>query len=304
MDKEQARFILQSFRPDGADAKDPDFAAALLAATEDRELGDWLAAERAEDAGFAEALDRVEIPDDLRASILTVLQGGTPEAEDPGLDAAFRQALLEVQPPTGLKAQILAAMEVGGRPPASLSEAPRRAWSWLHSASVAAAVILGAFLALEFTREPDDSRREVAGLSKRKVEMSAIQTVAAGLDLDVERSQPRELAAFLERRNLPVPLAADMPRGLEMGPLVGCKILSIGEKQASLLCFNKEGLGTVHLVVVRAADLEESLATRREAGEGCWQCPRTKLSVASWEAGERAYFLLGKVDPASLGEVF
>ena len=47
MDKEQARFILQSFRPDGADAKDPDFAEALAVAAEDRELGDWLAAERA-----------------------------------------------------------------------------------------------------------------------------------------------------------------------------------------------------------------------------------------------------------------
>ena len=53
MDKEQAKFILQSFRPDGADAADTDFAEALQLAVEDRELGEWLADERATDAAFA-----------------------------------------------------------------------------------------------------------------------------------------------------------------------------------------------------------------------------------------------------------
>ncbi|MEI7928288.1 MAG: hypothetical protein WCH40_07030 [Verrucomicrobiales bacterium] len=50
MNKEQARFILHSFRPDGADAADSDFAQALHLAAEDRELGEWLARERARDA--------------------------------------------------------------------------------------------------------------------------------------------------------------------------------------------------------------------------------------------------------------
>ena len=56
MDKEQARFILRSFRPDGADARDPDFTEALELAMEDRELGDWLANERAFDTAFSQAL--------------------------------------------------------------------------------------------------------------------------------------------------------------------------------------------------------------------------------------------------------
>ena len=66
MDKEQARFILQSFRPDGADAHDPDFAQALAVAAENRDLGAWLAVERAQDSAFALALSKLEIPDDLR----------------------------------------------------------------------------------------------------------------------------------------------------------------------------------------------------------------------------------------------
>jgi hypothetical protein len=35
--------ILGSYRPDGADASDPDFAEALHLAAADRELGEWLA---------------------------------------------------------------------------------------------------------------------------------------------------------------------------------------------------------------------------------------------------------------------
>jgi len=59
MDKEEARFILRCFRPDGADAENPDFAEALAWAAKDRELGEWLARERARDADFASALSSV-----------------------------------------------------------------------------------------------------------------------------------------------------------------------------------------------------------------------------------------------------
>ena len=45
MDKEHAKFLLQSYRPDGADAQDSDFAEALQLAAEDRDLGEWLANE-------------------------------------------------------------------------------------------------------------------------------------------------------------------------------------------------------------------------------------------------------------------
>ena len=84
MDKEQARFILRSFRPDGADVDDKDFAEALALATENRELGEWLADERAFDAAFAKALSSVELPETLRQDILGCLageRGDFPQAE-------------------------------------------------------------------------------------------------------------------------------------------------------------------------------------------------------------------------------
>ena len=82
MDKEQAKFILQSFRPDGADAQDVDFTEALHLATEDRELGEWLAQERAQDAEFAVALNDLAIPEKLRDEISAVLKFDGVRQED------------------------------------------------------------------------------------------------------------------------------------------------------------------------------------------------------------------------------
>jgi len=95
MDKEQARFILRSFRPDGADVNDADFAEALALAMENRELGEWLAGERAFDAAFAKALTAVDLPETLREDILGCLageRGDFPQAED-HRDAALIGAL-------------------------------------------------------------------------------------------------------------------------------------------------------------------------------------------------------------------
>src|SRR5688572_23854163 len=109
MDKEQARFILRSFRPDGADAEDPDFAEALRIATENRELGEWLASERAFDAEFARALGTVDLPENLREDIIACLaaeRGDFPQAED-ATDAAWIGAFASIQPPASLRDEVL-----------------------------------------------------------------------------------------------------------------------------------------------------------------------------------------------------
>ena len=150
MDKEQAKFILQSFRPDGADADDPQFAEALSLAVEDRELGEWLAQERATDAAFAALLSEVEIPEDLRESIITILTGGAVNGELGEMDADMVGALSSLRAPEGLRDEILAAMEVSAS--GKVTKFPEKArWRnprWLSAAAVAAAVVLGAVVAL------------------------------------------------------------------------------------------------------------------------------------------------------------
>ena len=71
MDREQARFILQSLRPDGTDVASADFEEALIVAAQDSVLGEWLAAERRRDAVIAEAFEDVPVPPDLIDEILT-----------------------------------------------------------------------------------------------------------------------------------------------------------------------------------------------------------------------------------------
>ena len=112
MDREEARFILRCFRPDGADAEDPAFAEALQLAASDRELGEWLAKERAEDAEFSSALARVTLPEGLRDEILLGLaaqRGDVPDTDE--FDAGWIGALSDLTPPAELRGEILVAME-------------------------------------------------------------------------------------------------------------------------------------------------------------------------------------------------
>lgn len=316
MDKEQARFILQSFRPDGADAQDPDFAEALAMAAEDRELGEWLAAERAQDAAFAAALNNVEIPEELRENILGVLRGEGSDESYSEMDAAFIGALAAVQPPQGLRDQIVSAMKVEERAPRSVEElatarsAPRRVQKWLQLSAVAAAVMLGVFLAIQFTPSSDPGPK-VAQISVNKMEHVSIAEVASVTpDQLTQVSTLAEVKPFLADHGLPAISAADLPAGLIDLTPVGCKIMEVGEdKKAALVCFNKAGQ-MVHLVVIDRENLEDpDIATLAEqkAGDGnCWQCAHTKFSVATWrdKKDARAFFLLSKEKPKTLREGF
>ena len=74
MDKYNARFVLQSIRPNGADATEPEFAEALEAARIDPELGSQFAAEQAMDRIIASKLAALPVPDGLCDSILARTQ--------------------------------------------------------------------------------------------------------------------------------------------------------------------------------------------------------------------------------------
>ena len=73
MEKNEARFILRSFRPDGADAGLPEFAQPLAFAAKDRDLGAWLARERSQDSAFANALQTLAIPCSLRQELVVAM---------------------------------------------------------------------------------------------------------------------------------------------------------------------------------------------------------------------------------------
>ncbi len=110
--------------------------------------------------------------------------------------------------------------------------------------------------------------------------------------------------AYLEEQGAPTPALEHLPKGLLDAPGVGCRVLQIGDKKAAVICFDKDGVGTVHLVVIDRKDVGDALPKVAGAGRDCWRCPKTRLSVAAWESDDDALFLLGEVPEEKLVSVF
>ncbi len=297
MDKEQARFILRSFRPDGADAGDPEFAEALKLALENRELGEWLASERAFDAAFADALASVNLPENLREDILACLaveRGDFPQAED-ATDAAWIGALASIQPPAHLRSDILSAMErtVVVEPVAKgkISIFRRAAFPLAAAAGIALA-----FLATRSGESPS--------LTANKI---PIETVQAGFfktfgspffDLEAKNPQHPVLIKHLQDKGLPSP--SILPVGLQNIAGIGCRELIVDGKRGSLICFKRSANGLVHLVIFRREDLVGNFPkiTQPEfTKSGEWV-------TARWQDDKNVFLLMQKGEDEKLSVLF
>ena len=80
MNNEEAKFILQGYRPNGADSGDATFCAALEQAKNDPALGEWFAKQQAFDAAVSAKLGQVAPPPDLRSAILAGGKVTAPQA--------------------------------------------------------------------------------------------------------------------------------------------------------------------------------------------------------------------------------
>lgn len=70
MNSEEAKQLLEVFRPGGADMDDPRFVEALLQTERDPQLGRWFDEQRRFDGQFVEGLKTVSVPSDLQDAIL------------------------------------------------------------------------------------------------------------------------------------------------------------------------------------------------------------------------------------------
>lgn len=301
MDKDEAKFLLGSFRPDGADAGDEDFAAALQLAAEDRELGEWLAGERAVDAAFAAALGSVQAPASLRQDILgleTAGLGGIPQAES-GLDAWMIGGLASMAAPDSLRGRVLASM-------ATTAQARQPQTRWWRKAAWPAAAAAGVGLAFLFTIDrsvPPEATAAVIPASTTVpvdvVQASFIRTFESPLFGFEEHRQPHgELEKILEKQKLPC--AKRLPPGLVGAQGEGCRELVIDGKRGSLVCFDEPVNGRVHLVIFRRADVCGELPTRDHptlSQNGPW-------AVARWIDGDQVYVLLGSRPLEKLATLF
>ena len=320
MDREQAKFILQSFRPDGADASDADFAEALQLAAGDRELGEWLADERATDAAFAIALCEVEIPEHLRQHILAVMRGENPEDPllDHGMDTALFEAMDDLQPPEGLRDQILAAMNLQQAQQKPQGQQARKeelpgnvitAWfgSWSKVAAIAAALVLGAFVAVQVTTKVSSSD----GLFESyEVQRYAGGLIDASLSMDIDVADSAQLHDWMVSKNIPTP--STIPVSLLATDTIGCKEISLPvdkdnpeEKKAWIFSFDQQGGEDLYLVIVKNIYVRDrNLPVMSEVTtKDCYHCPKTLWNVARWQDARNTYMLLAKKEAARKDEL-
>lgn len=284
MDREQARFILSSFRAGGADSADPGFTEALRLAEADPELGQWLASERAFDAAFAAALVRVPLPEPLRKNILDHLaieRGDVPAAAD-ALDAAVMGAVAAIQPPPALRVQVLAAMERSarvGRP---------RTWGWRRLAIplAAAAGIAMAWGIFPNVEPPQSVAAPLLGVDVVECEsLRAFESPAVTL---IQNREDHEVVIrHLKEWKLPDP--GCLPPGLANVKGIGCRELVIDGKVGTIVCFDVRDNGVVHLVIFQRQDVGCKLPRSGQpelANHGKW-------AVARWADAERVFVLFG-----------
>ncbi len=294
MDKEQARFILQSFRPDGADADDRDFAEALAVAIEDRELCEWLANERAFDATFSKALETVNLPETLRHDILGCLaaeRGGIPIADE-AMDHALINAFSSITVPENLRSRVLAAVQKSAQTPL----VRRPLWYRLGLPLAAAAGVVLAFL---LTRPGENPGHALGG----RVPVEIIQAnfirafEAPDFTLDEKREDHRQLIASLKDRKLPCPCS--LPDGLAKVKGIGCRELIIDGKHGSIICFDERTNGVVHLVVFRREDIDGEVPTGKPhlSQNGRW-------ATARWQHNDNVMVLIAATDVEKLASLF
>ncbi|MGJ8655131.1 MAG: hypothetical protein ACSHX6_01670 [Akkermansiaceae bacterium] len=306
MDKQHAKFILQSYRPDGADASNPDFAEALKVAAEDRELGSWLADERAHDAVFAEALSSVDIPEGLRDEIFAVMEndGGGKDLSSE-LDALFVGAMAHVTPPAGLRDQIISAMEVER----DLDQKPEEGkivkfpMRWLNLAAVAAVLVLGVTFILPGGAGPKAS---VDQLNLAELQVGSGRFLNASHEVDISNDSLEGVNTWLEREGMPV--AITMPKGLISCDVKGGKKLILDNGvQASMILFDKKDAGEFYLMVLDVNSIEdaEKLVKMSEVKlKECYSCPVTHFNVTTWKDDTKAYMLLTKAESQLMDELF
>jgi len=302
MDKEHAKFILQSYRPDGADAQDPHFAEALQLAAEDRGLGEWLANERADDSIFVEALSTVDIPDGLRDEILAVLEHDQSTDFDTEIDGLFFGAVASVQPPAGLREQILSAMEVEvSNDQAKVVRFPGK-WKALAAVAAIAAVLAVGFVSVNsFSSGTEDNQ-----LAMHSVQLQSGKLINASHEVEFNDNSLDGVNQWLVKKGLPK--ADTIPRGLiQTKTKGGRKVIFDNGVEASMIFFEKKKVGEFYLMILEA-DSVQSLDKIADLGEvelkRCSTCPVTRFNVTSWKDNNKVYMLLSNAKKQDVIELF
>jgi anti-sigma factor RsiW len=212
MNRDEARLILQSCRPGGQDAADPQFAAALALAKQDAELAAWFAGQQKFDAQTSREIKSLRVPPDLKAKILAQ-------------ENLQRQKIVEL---------------------------PGAVWwrdlfSFRSPVSWAMAALILMLFSLAIFWNQSEGRVHFADYSARMVYAAVNDTN----HVDVENSDMKQVVAWLAQHHgesrFILPVALNGSSGL-----MGCRVLDWHGRKVSMLCYGLNGSGHVDLFVTEA----------------------------------------------------
>ncbi|WP_018970316.1 hypothetical protein [Rubritalea marina] len=325
MDKDKAKLILGSFRPDGADASSPDFTEALQLAVEDRDLGAWLARERAQDSFFAECLAQVAIPQSLRDDLLASMEDEKARINrDDPFESSFSDGMHGIEVPDGLRDQILTAMTVEQDLIQFEKRENRMIWPALTGVAAAVAVsVLVVFNQSDHEAEPQQlvsNSAEIKPLTS-KVPAESVAQVAVNRmttqlvhqvaqfdqsQLQHTHDDTNQAIGVLVEQNLPAP--HELPEGLKCAKFVGLQTMLLEDgKSVSLLGFDCPKIGLVYLAVMDIHNLsnpEELVTADSITLKNCYGCSLTHYNFVPWKDGDHAYLILTKGEKEQMIDLF
>ncbi len=265
MTRDEAKLILQSFRPDTTDAADPAFAEALEHLARDETLQAWFEQEQAFDRVMTRHLATIHPPAALKQQILDRMQART------------------------------AAFSPDATPPQAPASTNRSFWQIAGPLAAAAAVVFMIGFGISLNRDyagPDDIPGLIAHLETNYSH--------PGFALEYRDADIGNLNAHLARKNIPT--YPDLPAGLADVNAVGCLTLQYEGKLIGMVCF-KDGDTLYHLYTADAAafpalfpELDASdLPTYYDAG---------KTAYKVWTSGEILNILSREGSPEDLTDFF
>jgi anti-sigma factor RsiW len=212
MNREEAKLILQSYRPGGQDAGDPQFAEALALAKQDAGLAAWFAQQQKFDAQVSREIKSLPMPFDLRAKILA-------------RENLPRQKIVELPAPAWWRGLF------SFNSPAS----------WVMAAAILILCCLAVFL------KQTEGSAVFADYSAQMVSAAMNDTNHVA----VENKDMKQIVNWLAEHHgenkfvLPVALNGD-------SGLMGCRVLDWHGQKVSMLCYGLSGMGHVDLFVAKA----------------------------------------------------
>lgn len=272
MDKEKAKFILGAYQAGlPATEQDGEMSAALEAARDDAELGEWLRQQMEFDERVSAAFRDIAVPQSLRRNILE------------GMELSVQKRAWWRKPAFGW------GLGLGGL------------------ATAAVAVLLVALPLIS----PKITPTEPEGVASRYEpwQRNALAKLNDGFDLEVHRGSDPGLskdliAGWLKAKHLPVPDSVLLKLTDEQ--LVGCFAMSnLPGDKASTICFNSKEGPVIHIVSHEVPVLAEGTRLPDFGAPEGKPTPGTfgHLNTLSWRESNKAIMLVSDAAQENLFNV-